>query len=134
MFILEAIQFYTAFCFQVVIHNKDISAFGGEIETKLSQGRQKISQVALFFKIVGMVKAWLLLPLAVQCTHPQLKKEWVQPSRQRRTPSCSGNKTVLTSSTRVLSFINGGLISDQKILTSLIPQWDLLPRDHYKTT
>ena len=47
--ILVTIQFYTAFCFQVVIHNKDISAFGGEIETKLSQGRQKISQVALFF-------------------------------------------------------------------------------------
>ena len=43
------------------------------------------------------------------------------------------NKTVLTSSTSVLSFIIGGIFTEQKRLTSLIPYWDLLSQDRYKT-
>ena len=43
------------------------------------------------------------------------------------------NKTVLTLSTSVISFINGGIFSEQKRITSLLPKWDLLSQDRYKT-
>ena len=38
----------------------------------------------------------------------------------------------VTLSTSVLSFINRGIFSEQKRLTSLIPQWDLLSQHWYK--